>query len=133
HWTVSVGRRLDAVNVAVCPMITDCGPGFMVTESTVSVAAAEWKLPPALRNTARYWLPFWFAVVPKTETALSVAPLMSVNVLPPSTLNCHCTVSVARELADVKVADCPSFTDCGLGFVVTRSSVCVCDAAVGDL
>ena len=56
-----------------------------------------------------------------------VAPAMSLKVVPPSVLTCHCTVGVGLPLAAaVKVAVCPAVTVWFVGFVVIAGAWVAC-------
>ena len=78
HCTVGVGLpEAAAVNVAVAPAVTVAFAGCVVTvgaKSTVSVAAVVVAVPCELVNTARYWVPFWAAVVDAIVSVVDVAP-----------------------------------------------------------
>lgn len=77
---------------------------------TVSVAAVLVAVPTVFVNTARYWLPFWDAVVVKVRV-VEVAPVTLLNVAPPSVLVCHCTVGAGFPLAAaVKLTFVPAAT-----------------------
>ncbi len=84
----------------------------------MSVAAPLVVVPTLLVKTAWYSLPSLAAETVKLSV-VEVAPLMSLNVWPPSLLNCHCTVAAGLPLAEaVKVAVCPDVTDWLLGLPV---------------
>ena len=59
-----------------------------------------------------------------------VAPLMLLQVEPPSMLTCHCTVGVGLPVAAaVKVAVCPALTVTLAGLVVTVGAYCTVSVA----
>ena len=79
-------------------------------ELIVNVAALLVAVPLLLVNTARNCLPPSDAVT-VNEYVVDVAPLMLLNVDPPSVLTCHCTVGVGLPLAAaVNVAVPPTGT-----------------------
>src|SRR3569623_157785 len=69
-----------------------------VAAFTVIAAAVVVAVPQEFVNTARYWLPFC-AVAVVNDKVVDVAPLILLNVAPPSVLNCHCTVGAGGPLA----------------------------------
>jgi hypothetical protein len=89
-----------------------------VGEFTVSVAPLVVAEPAELVNTARYWFPFCDKAVVKLNV-VEVAPMMLLNVAPPSVLTCHCTVGVGEPVAAaVKVAVWPAVAVWFVGCVV---------------
>ena len=78
---------------------------------TVSVAALLVAVPAELVNTASYLLPLSASVVLATVSVSDVAPVIGVNVAPPSVETCHCTVGVGvPDAAAVNVAVAPTVT-----------------------
>ena len=60
-----------------------------------------------------------------------VAPLMLLQVEPPSVLTCHCTVGVGLPVAAaVKVTLWPALTVALLGLVVTLGAYCTVNVAL---
>ena len=116
----------EAVNVAVAPEQTVCAVGCSEIPGpvfTVNVAAVVVAPPHVLVNTARYWFPFWPALVVKLSV-VDVAPVMLLNVVPPLVLICHCTVGVGCPLAPaVNVAVSPLVTVWFNGFNVIAAAV----------
>src|SRR5437660_524409 len=77
---------------------------------TVSVAALLVAEPAELVKTARYWKPLNEDDAVNDSVAL-VAPLMSLKLVPPSLLTCHCTAGAGVPLAAaVNVAVWPAVT-----------------------
>ena len=116
----------EAVNVAVAPEQTVCAVGCSEIPGpvfTVNVAAVVVAPPHVSVNTARYWFPFWPALVVKLSV-VDVAPVMLLNVVPPLVLTCHCTVGVGCPLAPaVNVAVPPLVTGWLNGFNVIAAAV----------
>jgi len=106
------------------PDTAEAAVGLVVTvgpNCTVSVAVLVVAEPTELVNTARYWLPFWAAVVDATVSVVDVdvAPLMFVNVELPLGADCHCTVGAGVPVAAaVNVAVAPAATVTLAGCVV---------------
>ena len=114
------------MNVAGAPEQTVCAVGCSEIPGpvfTVNVAAVVVAAPHVSVNTARYWFPFWPALVVKLNV-VDVAPVMLLNVVPPLVLTCHCTVGVGCPLAPaVNVAVCPLVTGWLNGFNVIVGAV----------
>ena len=114
------------MNVAVAPEQTVCAVGCSEIPGpvfTVNVAAVVVAPPHVSVNTARYWFPFWPALVVKLSV-VDVAPVMLLNVVPPLVLTCHCTVGVGCPLAPaVNVAVPPLATVWLNGFNVIAAAV----------
>jgi len=95
------------------------GDGDGGAAGTVRVAAVLVAVPALLVKTASYSLPFMDVVTLFSVRVVLVAPLMLVQVVPPSLLTCHCTVGVGVPLAAaVKEAGPPAVTVWLLGWVV---------------
>ena len=69
------------------------------TGVTVRMAAVVVALPALLVKTASYSSPFMAVVTLDSVSVVLVAPLMALQVRPPSVLTCHCTVGVGLPLA----------------------------------
>src|ERR1700722_11258941 len=86
---------------------------------TVKVAAFVVALPTTFVKTASYSFPLiaWGILV--SVSAVDVAPLLLVKLLPPLVLTCHCTVGVGFPLAAAgKVTELPAVTVWLFGCVV---------------
>src|SRR5580698_9349190 len=91
---------------------------------TINVAALLVAVPTVLVNTASYSFPLSVVVVSVIVRVVEVAPLMAVQVFPPSVDTDHCTVGVGVPLAAaVKVALSPAVTVWLAGWVVTAGAV----------
>ncbi len=138
HCTVGVGLPVAAaVNDAEAPATTVTFDGLVVMtgpDVTVSVAAVVVAVPTLFVNTASYSLLFIADVTEETVSVVEVAPVMAVNVVPPSVETFHCTVGVGLpEAAAVNVAFPPEPTDTLAGLVVTvgaKSTVSVAAVVV---
>ena len=75
--------------------------------------------PPALVNTARYWLPL-ACLVDDTVRVSVVAAAMLPQPLPPLVDTCHWTEGAGRDVADaLNVAGVPAVTTSLAGLAVT--------------
>jgi hypothetical protein len=132
HCTVGVGLPVAAALNVTLPGHTVWFSGFTVTTGpllVVNVAALLATLfPQLLLNRARYCLPLSDALAVKVRLAL-VAPAMSVKVVPPSVLTCHCTVGVGLPLAAALNVTLPGHTVWFTGFTVTTGPLLIVNVA----
>ena len=79
--------------------------------------------PTELASTASYWFPSSVAVV-TTDSVVELAPMIGVNVDPPSVETSHWTCGAGLPVPPVvKVAVCPATTVVAVGWVVTVGAV----------
>ena len=106
------------------------GTPVVVAGLTVSVATVVVVEPNAFVNTASYFVPDSATVVAPVDSVLDVAPLIGVNVAPPSVDSDHCTAGAAQfagvEPAAVNVAAAGAVT------VTPAGCVTIAGAAAHD-
>ena len=139
HCTVGVGVPLAAaVKVTGVPAVMVWLVGSVVTTGataavTVRVAAALVALLATLVKTAWYSLSLSVALGVKVSVGVVALalPVMSVKVVPPSVLTCHCTVGVGVPLAAaVKVTGVPAVIVWLVGSVVTTGATAAVTVSV---
>jgi hypothetical protein len=113
HWYVNSPPEAPMLKLVFPPAQTDMSDGsvrivgFVMMVSTASIVVT---FPHEFVKTAWYRYPFMTALALKLNVVL-VAPVMSLQVVPPSTLTCHWTASTGDPAhAAVNVTDAPAQT-----------------------